>query len=231
MYRTGDIVRSQVDGTLEYLGRSDSQVKIRGHRIELGEIEALLAQHDAVRDAVVVPCADGGGSQRLAAYVVPAAGRPQRDELPAVLRGYLESRLPEYMVPPVWMMLDEFPLNANGKVDRRALPAADFGQASKAYRAPVTETQVWLGEVWRNILGAERVGLDDHFFELGGHSLSAMQVMSRIQNVLRKDVPINLLMTAPTLERFAAAVDRHTMSASDEKLEDLEEFLNSLGDA
>nr|WP_315223086.1 non-ribosomal peptide synthetase [uncultured Duganella sp.] len=231
MYRTGDIVRSQMDGTLEYLGRSDSQVKIRGHRIELGEIEALLAQHEAVRDAVVVPCVDGGGSQRLAAYVVPAAYGPQRDELPVVLRGYLEGRLPDYMVPPVWMMLDEFPLNANGKVDRRALPAADFGQAGKAYRSPVTETQVWLGEVWRQILGAERVGLDDHFFDLGGHSLSAMQVMSRIQNVLRKDVPINLLMTAPTLERFAAAVDRHTMSASDEKLEDLEEFLNSLGDA
>nr|WP_283472136.1 non-ribosomal peptide synthetase [Methylosinus trichosporium] len=229
MYRTGDIVRRGFDGVLHYLGRSDSQVKIRGHRIELGEVEALLVQHGDVQDAVVTVCAEAVQGQRLVAYVVPAPSSDDVEEdLFGKLRAYMEQRLPDYMAPTIWMRLDALPTTANGKVDRRALPRPEFSSHCRSFRAPATETQRCLADIWRQVLNVDRVGLDDNFFELGGHSLSAMQVIARIQNTLRQDIPINILISSPTLERFSSSVDERGGRVSDHTLEHLDSFLSAL---
>ncbi|TDY89189.1 UNVERIFIED_ORG: amino acid adenylation domain-containing protein [Herbaspirillum seropedicae] len=228
MYRTGDIVRQSPDGTLSYLGRADSQVKLRGHRIELGEIEAVLAQQPGVLDAVVTCAIDQAGNPRLVAYFV-AAAQSAAGALP--LREVLSQRLPEYMVPTIWMPLPAFPRNANGKIDRRALPPPDFAQGRQVFRVPVSATEKLVAEVWQEILGLAEVGLDDNFFELGGHSLNAMQAVARLQSALRKEIALNLFLAAPRLESLAAQLDQLHAGASDQALENLEQFLNSLEDA
>ncbi|HEX8361296.1 MAG TPA: alpha/beta fold hydrolase, partial [Longimicrobium sp.] len=201
MYRTGDLARWLPDGTIEYLGRNDFQVKVRGFRIELGEIEARVARHPEVRDAVVLARAEGG-EKRLVAYYVAA------ETLEAeTLRAYLAAQLPEYMVPAAWVRLDELPLTANGKLNRRALPAPGgdaFG--AREYEAPQGEAETAVAGIWAELLGVERVGRRDHFFELGGHSLRAVQVASRVRQLLGVEVALADVFGYPTLEAFAGRV-------------------------
>ncbi|WP_268745678.1 non-ribosomal peptide synthetase, partial [Cellvibrio mixtus] len=173
-YRTGDLVRSLATGDLEYLGRLDEQVKIRGFRIELGEIEATLVAQGEVREALVLAKTAVAGEKYLVAYVLSRgaeASDSSSTELIERLRAYLRAHLPEHMVPPAFVVLAQWPLTANGKVDRKALPEADMGLQQGSYVAPGTETEQLLAEVWQEVLGIERVGVTDNFFHLGGHSL------------------------------------------------------------
>ncbi|MFC9431620.1 amino acid adenylation domain-containing protein, partial [Streptomyces sp. NPDC056987] len=175
LYRTGDVVRWHGDGSLEYAGRGDDQVKVRGFRIELGEIEAVLIRHEAVSAAVVVAREDVPGVKRLVAYVVAGGGGLDV----AVVRAHVAFALPEYMVPAAFVVLGALPLNANGKLDRRALPAPEFTTADEVYVAPRNETERVLCEVWAEVLGLNRIGTEDNFFDLGGDSIISLQVVSR----------------------------------------------------
>jgi hypothetical protein len=185
MYRTGDVGRWRADGNIEFVGRNDEQVKLRGFRIEPGEIAARLSEHEGVKEAVVLARGDGGET-RLVAYVVPGEAKPQWDEL----REHLKQRLPEYMVPSAWVELEALPLTANGKVDRKALPEPDGeAHARRGYEAPQGEVETALAAIWSELLGVERVGRNDNFFELGGHSLLAVQLIERMKiHRLRTDV-------------------------------------------
>jgi amino acid adenylation domain-containing protein/non-ribosomal peptide synthase protein (TIGR01720 family) len=180
LYRTGDRVRYRPDGNIEFLGRLDEQVKIRGFRIEPGEIETALGRHPAVRDGVVVVKTDAVGSKRLVAYVVAHAGT----EVPAedVLLDFLKELLPDYMVPAVFVMMEQLPLSPNGKVDRKALPDPDFAKTGgREYVAPRNDRELVLAETWQGVLGREQVGADDNFFDLGGDSIRAIQIVSRLK--------------------------------------------------
>ncbi|WP_201304186.1 non-ribosomal peptide synthetase [Vreelandella titanicae] len=196
LYRTGDLVRWREDGQLEYLGRLDHQVKIRGLRIELGEIEAELLAQPAVREAVVV-AQESPSSSRLVAYVVPQADSGLDTNS---LREALGQRLPDYMVPGVVVMLEALPLNANGKVDRKALPEPNFEEKCE-YVTPSTPEALQLAEIWQKVLGVERVGETDNFFELGGDSLLSLQVMSHVQALQEPRLNFKLfdLMQKPTI--------------------------------
>ncbi|HSF40925.1 MAG TPA: amino acid adenylation domain-containing protein [Thermoanaerobaculia bacterium] len=195
LYRTGDLARRLPDGTIEFLGRADHQVKIRGFRIELGEVEAVLAALPGVREAVVV-----ASGQRLVAYV---AGDAAVEDL----RRPLSERLPDYMVPAVFVILAELPLTANGKVDRKALPAPERQSAPEAHRAPRTPVEEVLAGIWAEVLGLEQVGADGHFFDLGGHSLLATRVMSRLRAAFGVEMPLRDLFAAPRLADLAARVE------------------------
>jgi non-ribosomal peptide synthase protein (TIGR01720 family) len=175
LYRTGDQVRYAPDGNLEFLGRLDQQVKVRGHRIEPGEVEAALLGHVGVEQAVVVARDEVPGEKRLVAYVVAGTSDVQAPQL----RQYLKERLPEYMVPAVFVLLDQMPLTAHGKVDRRALPAPEAGQQSAQYVAARTHTEKVLCEIWAEVLQLEQVGIHDNFFELGGDSIQSIKVVAR----------------------------------------------------
>ena len=195
LYRTGDLARYRADGVIEYVGRVDHQVKIRGFRIELGEIEALLLAQDGVRETLVL-----AADNQLIAYLVAASTDAE------ALKSMLREQLPDYMVPAHLIFLDRMPLNPNGKLDRQALPKPDASQAQQAWVAPVTELEQQVAAIWADILGAERVGLSDHFFEMGGHSLLAMQVISRLRNLLGREVPLRSLFEQPRLHGFVASV-------------------------
>jgi amino acid adenylation domain-containing protein len=201
LYRTGDRGRYLPDGQLEFLGRVDQQVKLRGFRIELGEIEAVLCRHDAVRDAIVV-AREERNEQRLVAYVV---GEAPTTELPSQLRNYLQERLPDYMVPSVWVMLDALPLTTNGKVDRKALPAPDSQrpELSSAYIAPRSAIERDIAAVWQEVLGIENVGVNDNFFDLGGHSLQAVQVHGKLHAKFEKNLLLFELFQFPTIAAMA----------------------------
>ncbi|MFJ7794154.1 amino acid adenylation domain-containing protein [Pseudomonas sp. NPDC096950] len=204
MYRTGDLARYLSNGDLAYLGRNDDQVKIRGFRIELGEIAANLGEHPSIREAVVV--AQGADSdKRLVAYVV---AQPEVAETDAsALRDYLSGRLPDYMVPSAFVRMDSFPLTANGKLDRRALPRPDGDAfAREAYEAPLGEIEVALAAIWSELLGIERVSRHDNFFALGGHSLIAVRLVSRIAS-LGVELPLATLFASPTLQAVALAIE------------------------
>ncbi|WP_264925386.1 non-ribosomal peptide synthetase, partial [Streptomyces sp. A012304] len=203
MYRTGDLVRRTSDGALEYLGRADEQVKIRGFRIEPGEVEARLATHPAVARAAVVARDDDGSGPRLVAYVVPAPGAEPRPEL---LRDHLCDHLPDHMVPAAFVPLEALPLTPSGKLDRRALPAP-APTAPTSGRAPRTPREELLCELFADVLGVPRVGVDDDFFALGGHSLLAMRLLSRIRTALDADLRLGDLFDAPTVTGVAAALD------------------------
>ncbi|HEX5725016.1 MAG TPA: amino acid adenylation domain-containing protein, partial [Longimicrobiaceae bacterium] len=203
LYRTGDLGRWRAEGTIEFLGRTDFQVKIRGFRIELGEIEARLAEHAAVRDAVVLAREDAPGDRRLVAYCVADEGLDVES-----LRAHLAERLPSYMVPAAFVRLDAFPVTAGGKVDRRALPAPEGDAlATGGYEAPEGETEQALADIWAEVLRVERVGRRDSFFELGGHSLLAVQVISRVRQRLAVEVALRDLFTRPVLADFARGLE------------------------
>jgi hypothetical protein len=202
LYRTGDLARYLPDGRIEFLGRLDHQIKIRGHRIELGEIEAVLTGHDAVREGVVECREAGHGEKRLAAYVVAREGeRPAAEEL----RGYLAERLPGYMVPSAFVFLERLPHNANGKVDRQALPNADVEALAHdaVYVEPVTEMERTVAGLWQELLGLEKVGAHDNFFDLGGHSLLVVRMQGRLQEILRREIMVAELFKYPTVSALA----------------------------
>ncbi|MDF2399902.1 amino acid adenylation domain-containing protein, partial [Pseudomonas sp. 3MA1] len=199
LYRSGDLARYRADGVIEYVGRVDHQVKIRGFRIELGEIETLLLAQDCIREAVVL-----AADNQLLAYLVAEVGDQQAQA--ESLRAILREQLPDYMVPAHLMFLECMPLNPNGKLDRQALPKPDAALAQQSWVAPVSELEQQVAAIWADILGAERVGLNDHFFEMGGHSLLAMQVVSRLRHALEREVPLKLVFEQPRLQGFVAAV-------------------------
>ncbi|MEW5927424.1 MAG: non-ribosomal peptide synthase/polyketide synthase, partial [Gemmatimonadota bacterium] len=203
MYRVMDRARWRPDAELEYLGRTDFQVKVRGFRIEPGEIEATLCRHGRVREAVVAARDDAPGGPRLVAYVVPEDGV---EPTPAELRAHLAAWLPDYMVPAAFVPLERLPLGVSGKVDRRALPAPHWG-AEAAYAAPRTPVESALAEAFAAVLQRERVGIHDGFFELGGHSLLATRVTSRLHRELGVEVPLRALFEAPTVAALAARVE------------------------
>jgi amino acid adenylation domain-containing protein len=205
LYRSGDRARWLPDGTVEFLGRLDNQVKIRGFRIELGEIEAALAAHPEVREACVVVRDDAAGDKRLAAYVVPTQGGLADPR--AALRTWLQRRLPDYMVPAAFVAMPALPLNENGKVDRRALPAPE-GFATDGRAAPRTPTEEVLAGIWAEVLGLEAVGAEDNFFELGGHSLLATQVVSRIRKVFGAELPLRAIFESPRVRELAERIDQ-----------------------
>ncbi|AOY04774.1 non-ribosomal peptide synthetase DhbF [Bacillus subtilis] len=201
MYRTGDQARWRADGSLDYIGRADHQIKIRGFRIELGEIDAVLANHPHIEQASVVVREDQPGDKRLAAYVVADAAIDT-----AELRRYMGASLPDYMVPAAFVEMDELPLTPNGKLDRKALPAPDFS-TSVSDRAPRTPQEEILCDLFAEVLGLARVGIDDSFFELGGHSLLAARLMSRIREVMGAELGIAKLFDEPTVAGLAAHLD------------------------
>ncbi|MEW5930158.1 MAG: amino acid adenylation domain-containing protein [Gemmatimonadota bacterium] len=212
LYRTGDRARWSEAGELEFLGRMDRQVKVRGFRIEPGEVEAALRALPGLRDAVVA-AREGGpgapGERRLVAYVVPGGDAPPVEELREALR----ERLPEYMVPTAFVVLDALPLTATGKTDRRALPAPEDAAAAREHVAPRTPTEIALAEIWAEVLGRDRVGAEDSFFELGGHSLLATQVNSRVRERLGADLPVRAVFEEVTVERLARRIDERRDAA------------------
>ncbi|MGC1676242.1 MAG: amino acid adenylation domain-containing protein [Candidatus Binataceae bacterium] len=206
IYETGDRARYLSDGSIEYRGRIDDQVKLRGFRIELGEIGKALRLHPAVQDAIVLVQEFESGQKRLEAYV--AVGQEPRPTT-AALHEFIRRSLPEHMVPAVIVLLDSLPLSANGKVDRRALPKFDGGrpELNEGFVESRTPTEELLSEIWGQVLDVERVGIHDDFFQLGGHSLLATQVVSRIREVFRIEIPLRRLFEAPTVAGLAASID------------------------
>ncbi len=209
MYRTGDLARWRSDGVLEFLGRADAQVKLRGFRIEPGEIEAALTAQGGVSQAAVIARPDGSGGQRLIGYVVAAAGAVPDT---AALRSALSRQLPDYMVPSALVVLERLPLTPNGKLDRRALPEPELG-ASHSHRAPRTPQEAILCSLFAEVLGVERVGVDDNFFERGGHSLLATRLISRIRATLNVEVAIRSLFEAPSVEALAARLSSEEVAS------------------
>lgn len=203
MYRTGDLAKRLGDGSLDYVGRADHQVKIRGFRIEPGEIESALARHPEVAQVAVIVREDQPGDKRLVAYVVPA---PDACADPGELRRYAASSLPDYMVPSAIVGMDALPLTPNGKLDRKALPAPDFSLAVDG-RGPRTPQEEVLCDLFAEVLGLRRVGIDDSFFELGGHSLLAVRLMSRIRETMGREPGIGVLFEAPTVAGLAERLD------------------------
>ena len=207
LYRTGDLARRRSDGVLEYVGRIDHQVKIRGYRIELGEIEARLHEQPQVRDAAV-GVQEGVNGKHLVGYLVAADETLNPSERLDRIKQHLRAELPEYMVPLHWLWLDRLPLNANGKLDRKALPELEIGQLhSQDYLAPRNELETTLAAIWAEVLKVERVGVEDNFFELGGHSLLATQIASRVQKTLQRDVPLRAMFECSTVAELAEYIE------------------------
>ena len=216
LYRTGDLARYLSGGTLEFLGRVDRQIKIRGFRIELGEIEATLRLHPAVRDVVVTARAGAPEQQRIVAFVVPnrtwsEGGAPGPEHLQAApaLRSFLAARLPHYMIPSQFVVLESFPCTAHGKIDLEALPEPDNRrpELADAYRAPRTDTETRLAAIFGDLLGVEKIGIDDNFFALGGHSLLVIKVVHRVNESLGTAVPVRALFESPTVSQLAKRID------------------------
>ncbi|MCD2147566.1 phosphopantetheine-binding protein, partial [Gordonia paraffinivorans] len=199
--RTGDLVRRNASGELEYLGRTDFQVKLRGQRIELGEIEAAIAQAPGVVHTVVTVAKAPDGGEHLVAYVAAAAGEVL--DLDAVKAATVAS-LPEYMRPTVWMPVEEMPLNTAGKIDRKALPAPVF--TTSEYVGPATDEEALVAGVFAELLGVERVGVTDSFFDVGGNSLSAMRLAARVGEALGADISVRDIFDAPTVRELVVAV-------------------------
>ncbi len=216
LYRTGDIVRALPDGNLEFLGRRDHQVKIRGFRIELGEIESALVQHPAVQEVAIDVKKDQAGDKCLVAYLVVErlAALTSRE-----LRRYLQERLPDYMLPSAFVLLDALPLTANGKVNRSLLPEPQFErtQQDALFVAPRDLVESALGEIWAQVLGIAQISIHDNFFEMGGHSLLATQVVSRIRDIFDVDIPVRSLFETPTIASLAPTIaQRHAWETDNE---------------
>lgn len=212
LYKTGDLARYRADGNIEFLGRIDNQVKIRGFRIELGEIEAVLSQHPAVFQTVVIVQEDIPGDKHLVAYIVP--NQEQALMLGAqgfatLLRQFLNEKLPQYMVPSTYMVLDSLPLTPNGKVERRLLPVVNTVNldSTEDYVAPRTSVEEDLAKIWAKVLGKHQVSIHDNFFELGGHSLLATQLTSRIRDTFQVELPVRQLFETPTVAMLAKQIE------------------------
>ncbi|HYS42795.1 MAG TPA: amino acid adenylation domain-containing protein, partial [Geobacteraceae bacterium] len=206
LYRSGDLARWRADGVMEYVGRVDQQVKVRGCRIELGEIEAVLRQQVGVGEAVVVVREDGRGEKRLVAYVEERSkGEVEGEQL----RKYVEERLPEYMVPGQYVVLEQLALTENGKVDRKGLPEVEEGKGAGEggeNQMPRTAIEGVLASIWAEVLQRDSVGIHERFFELGGHSLTAIQVMSRVRTIFQRNLPLRLLFERSTVALLAETV-------------------------
>ncbi|MBH8575675.1 hypothetical protein I8752_22235, partial [Nostocaceae cyanobacterium CENA369] len=237
VYKTGDLCRYLSDGNLEYLGRIDHQVKIRGFRIELGEIESVLNQHPLIRECIVIAnreegdnnnnqqqqqeaSSSGGGGARLVAYIVlitnnttTTSSNSSSENMIGIstkeLREFVKGKLPEYMIPSAFVTLERLPLTPNGKVDRKALPAPDQRPEDlTSYVAPTTPIQHHLVEIWKQLLGLQKVGIHDNFFELGGHSLLATQLVSRIRTIEGVEIQLKYVFESPTIAVIADMVDK-----------------------
>lgn len=207
LYKSGDLARYRQDGTLEYLGRVDDQVKVRGYRIELGEIEAALAAHPKVKSCTILALEETPGNKQLVAYAVPQANQSLvADDL----KEFLKRSLPEYMVPAQFVFLDSFPLTQNGKIDRKALPAPSHANVSAAHEfvAPRNETEKKVAAMWVELLKVDKIGIHDDFFDLGGHSLMAIKALSRIREEFDVDLPLATLLQAPTVAQLAALLHK-----------------------
>jgi len=206
LYRTGDLARYLPSGDIEYTSRIDNQVKVRGFRIELGEIEAIISQHPGIREGVVTVHCSQVDSQRIVAYVVL-----QKEQAPTIpeLRGFVEAKLPSYMVPSAFVTLEALPLTPNGKVDRKALPAPELTQISSSnIVSPSTPIENLLASIWAEILGIDQVGIHNNFFELGGHSLIATRVISQIRQVFQAELPLRYLFEKPTIAGLAKEIEK-----------------------
>ncbi|MBD2120465.1 amino acid adenylation domain-containing protein [Trichocoleus sp. FACHB-262] len=208
LYKSGDLARYLSDGTIEYLGRIDHQVKLRGFRVELGEIEAALSQHPGVQEqAVIVQEGQGEKGEQLVAYIVPQA--ETTPDLISQLRDWLKARLPEYMVPSTFVPLSSIPLTPNGKLDRKNLPAPTGDAVVRSQLIPPrTATEKQLAEIWSQLLVTDAIGIQDNFFELGGHSLLATQVISRVRETLGVDISLRQIFAYPTIAEFATQVEQ-----------------------
>ena len=213
LYDTGDVARWLPDGAIEFVGRADAQLKVRGFRVEPGEVEAVLRSHPELDDALVLARKGAAGDERLVAYVTAGESAPA----PAELRSFTAKRLPEFMVPSTFAVLDGLPLTPNGKVDRRALPDPAPDEAAETYVEPRTPMEQLVARVWRDVLEVERVGAADSFTELGGHSLLATQVVTRLHAELGRDVPLRLMFEHPTVELLARALEADDGTAEDER--------------
>ncbi|PSB17678.1 non-ribosomal peptide synthetase [Phormidesmis priestleyi ULC007] len=213
LYKTGDLARYLSDGTIEFLGRMDHQVKLRGFRIELGEIEAVLRQDPQIREAVVILREDQPGDKRLVAYIVASTESIDTREVSR----FLKEKLPDYMVPSAFVQLAALPLTANGKCDRRALPAPQASVNLIVDSVPSTSAEKALAPIWAEVLHLEQVGIHDNFFELGGHSLLATQLISRIRDAFSLDVPLRHLFESPTVAELARVIEQ--LQVQDEKLQ------------
>ncbi len=213
IYRTGDLGRLLPDGAIEFVGRKDSQVKIRGFRIEPGEIQAALEQHSAVQEAAILVQEDESGNKRLVAYIVP---NQEKVSTPGDLRSFLINRLPEYMVPSVFVTLDAMPLTPTGKVNRRALPAPDqaFLDSEEMFLAPRDELELQLTKIWERLLKVQPIGIRDNFFNLGGHSLLTVTLLAEIEEIFGQALPLTTLFQAPTIEGLAVVLRQEGWSAS-----------------
>jgi acyl carrier protein len=205
LYRTGDRARFLDDGDIEYLGRLDNQVKIRGFRIEPGEIEAALEMHEGVRQAIVITREDTPGEKRLVAYVVLSSeAQPPVEEL----REFLKERLPSYMVPAAFKIIEQVPLTPNGKLDYRALPSPEEQKTAETFVPPQTETEKKIAAAWQEILGVEKVSVHENFFDLGGHSFLMTEVVDRMRNVYGLEVPMADAFEHPTIFHLARHLTR-----------------------
>src|SRR5512142_2860643 len=202
MYRTGDLVSWGVDGQLRYLGRADEQVKIRGYRIELGGVQAALAGCEGVGQAAVIAREDRPGDKRLVGYITESATGAAD---PAGIRAQLGQRLPAYMVPAAVVVLEALPVTVNGKLDKRALPAPEYSHVER-YRAPASVVEEVLAGIYAQVLGLERVGVDESFFELGGDSLSAMRLVAAVNAGLDAGLGVRAVFEAPTVAGLACRI-------------------------
>ncbi|MBD2812215.1 non-ribosomal peptide synthetase, partial [Xenorhabdus sp. Vera] len=229
MYKSGDLGRWLPDGNIEYLGRNDFQVKLRGFRIEPGEIEARLKQCHGIHDAIVIvredmPDENAAVQKRLVAYLLPQEGT---ELVPAELRQQLAQHLADYMLPSAFVTLEAFPLMPNGKLDRQALPVPDASAiVVRSYEAPNSDEEILLAQIWQNLLGLEQVGRHDHFFELGGHSLMLVQLATRIQDEFLVNIPISSLFLFPQLAEQADLILTAQMEEIGEN--DIKSLQNSL---
>ncbi len=230
LYRTGDLARYLPDGSLEFVGRGDDQVKLRGYRIQLSEIEGVLDEHPAIRQAAVLMIEDKPGVKRLAAYVT----QDKQHELAVdQLREFLKERLPDYMIPSAYTLLEEFPYTPNGKLDRRALPAPDKSRAylERGYVAPRTEVEEELSQIWADLLHVERVGIEENFFDAGGHSLLATQLLSRIRSNFAVELTLREFFLSPVLKDLAETIeDRMLIGGDSAKLDRMLDALEGMDD-
>ncbi|HZU03255.1 MAG TPA: amino acid adenylation domain-containing protein, partial [Ktedonobacteraceae bacterium] len=211
LYKTGDLVRYRAGGIIEFLGRVDKQIKIRGYRVELGEIETAIKQHPAVLQTTVIAHGEQN-VKRLAAYIVPASplSAQEGEQLLVQLRNELKERLPDYMIPGAFVLLEELPLNASGKIDQQALPQPDFtaSEQQESFVAPRSSLEELVADSWKQALGIEQIGIHDNFFVLGGHSLLAMQIIARLQTLFQVAVPLQRFFEGPTVAQLAETITR-----------------------